>query len=477
MRGPPRRGWRRYGIPALACLVSVAAGWTLALHMQRPTAQQGLVEAVIATIQSHAVNPPDADSLRSVAVDAVLDATGDPYTRLLGPSEYADFRRDTEGAYVGVGIEVEVRKDTLTVVSTVPGSPASAAGLKAGDQIVAVDGQPTTGWTRREAALRFRGEEGTGTSIDLARAPAHRVRLERSVVHTDPVSSALMLDPGVGYIELTGFPSRAAERMRGSIKELESQGMEHLVVDLRDNPGGLLKSAFEVASLFLPEGSRIATLHGPGLFGEVDYHTETPPAFAQLPLTLLIGPGTASAAEIVAAALRDHDRAQLVGGPTYGKGAVQSLVPLDNDHLLKLTTGLWVSPDGLALDHQIAGQQLEPHWRVLTGRAPGEELLFLNLGDQWESFRSILRGLALDVADQRLASIDRAWTVLPGRLQADDVVLPRPILEAAEPWVRSRLAYDLARYQGHPTRARSSLLQVDPVVVEAIRRAQRGGTR
>lgn len=285
--------------------------------------------------------------LRLRNVKAMVAALGDPHTEYLGPFAYSELRRQTSATYTGIGVTVLPEAGQL-VVTAVPPGPAREGGLRTGDVIVSVDGAPTNRITFEMALGRIIGPAGTTIRLGVRRGQQLlEFRVRRAAIRTSIVSSRVLAAPGhrVGYLGVRTFSAGTSQLLHQTITRLEEAGVGALVLDLRDNTGGLLDQAVASASLFL-EGGTIGSLESihtpPRIFVVEDMGQKT-----TLPLVLLINRNTASAAEIVAAALHDNRRADVVGEPTYGKALVQSIEPLPSGAALKLTTARYLTPTGL----------------------------------------------------------------------------------------------------------------------------------
>ncbi len=300
--------------------------------------------------------PPEV--LERTTVNGILAGLEDPHTDLLTTAEYDSLRQDTEGTYSGVGLTVGPGRTGL-VVTSAPAGPAREAGIRKGDIIVRVDGESLAGLPFERALALIKGE--TGTVVDLGvKRPARRKQLKVLVVRREievpPLSARLLTvkDEKLAYIRVFSFPAGAAERLEQVMSQLVDQGVSGAIIDLRDNPGGLLSQAVDVASIYIPDGivCRTDGLHEE----EHEYRVTGVATHSRLPLVVLVNGGSASAAEIVAGALVDHDRATLVGERTFGKASVQTIAPLLGGGALKLTTAKYLTPAGA----DITGLGLEP---------------------------------------------------------------------------------------------------------------------
>ncbi|MCP4366474.1 MAG: S41 family peptidase [Planctomycetes bacterium] len=281
----------------------------------------------------------------------------DPYSQYIGPGEIEDLRIETEGEFGGLGIEVIVQDGILTVITPILDSPAFKAGVMAGDKIIRIEDESAERITLREAIKKLRGEPGTEVTITVLHPgevePAD-VTIERDIVQLISVRGIKILDDErkIGYVSLTSFQEDTAEELDTAIENLLQDGMTALILDLRFNPGGLLDSAVDVSDKFLGK-EVIVTTKGKDISQNHVYHAKKPGTFPDFPLVVLINKGSASAAEIVAGAIRDNKRGILVGTKTFGKGSVQSLVPVEEGlSAIKLTTAKYYTPSG-KLIHEI----------------------------------------------------------------------------------------------------------------------------
>ncbi len=283
------------------------------------------------------------------AIRGMLASLKDPYTRFLDPKEFKEMQIDTSGELRGVGIQLSLDKDTkeLTVVSPIEGTPASRAGVQPQDVIVSIDGESTKGMTTADAVKLIRGPEGTKVVLGLRRkgvlldVPLVRARIEINAVETSLNSAPN--GRKVGYIRLKQFNANAAREMRDAIRELEEQGAQGYVLDLRSNPGGLLEASVDIARQWLNEGTIVSTRTREGIR---DVRRATGSAITDKPMVVLVNEGSASASEILSGALQDNERAQLVGKKTFGKGLVQSVRGLADGSGLTVTIAKYLTPSG-----------------------------------------------------------------------------------------------------------------------------------
>jgi C-terminal peptidase prc len=280
---------------------------------------------------------------------SILD---DPYTHFLTADEYHHFMADELSTAVGVGIDFKVEAAGMTLTRVFPGSPASMAGLVAGDVVIAVDGSPTHGLSGLEATDLVRGEDGSTSDLEVVRGGARlSVPVTRRVASSWLVDAELRVVGGhqVGYVALLDFSVGASGLVRTAVTDLLARGAESIVLDLRGNPGGWAKEAVGVAGVFLPNDSPVLTERSVH-FADTTYFTKDIPVSVDVPMAVLLDGGSASSAEIVAGALRDAGRALLVGSTSFGKGRIQDVVVLDSGGAFKFTIGEYLTPAGFALD-------------------------------------------------------------------------------------------------------------------------------
>jgi carboxyl-terminal processing protease len=279
----------------------------------------------------------------------------DPHSAYLEPEAYRDLQESTSGEFGGLGIELGTEDGFLKVISPIDDTPASAAGIQPGDLIVKIDGQPTKGLSLMEAVEKMRGKAGSDIELTLVREGGQPfdVELTRAVIKVKSVKSQL-LDDGYGYIRITQFQVNSGEEVGkalGKLRKENGKKLRGLVLDLRNNPGGVLQAAVEVTDHFLKKGLIVYT-EGRIANSELRFNADPADASEGVPLVVLINGGSASASEIVAGALQDHKRGVLMGTDSFGKGSVQTVLPLNNDRALKITTALYFTPNGRSIQAQ-----------------------------------------------------------------------------------------------------------------------------
>jgi carboxyl-terminal processing protease len=341
----------RTGPAAVAVLlVGAAAGFVL-----RSAANQhgpDLFAQVFALVRQDGVDSVSADALYEKAARGLVHTLGDPYAELYTREELASFNReDLGGAYGGLGMQIEDHEGRATISRVFPHGPAALGGLRAGDVITALDSAPVAGWPLDRVSKSLLGSPGTSVTVVVARIGADapiRGHFVREVVHQPSVPFTTVLAGGVGYVPLRVFSLSAAGEVRDAVSHLMAEGARSIILDVRDNGGGNLDQALAITNFFLPEGTELASVRERTGAPQV-YRGLFKPLTTTLPVLVLIDGGSASATEIVAGALQDHDRALIVGTTSFGKGLVQTVFPLEGGYGLKLTTGRWYTPSGRSI--------------------------------------------------------------------------------------------------------------------------------
>ena len=309
---------------------------------------------VMDRIKSAYVEPVSDKTLLENAIKGMLSNL-DPHSAYLEPEAFRDLQESTSGEFGGLGIELGSEDGFLKVVSPIDDTPASAAGIQPGDLIVKIDGQPTKGLSLMEAVEKMRGKPGSEIELTLVREGGRPfdIELTRAVIKVRSVKSQL-LDEGYGYIRITQFQVNTGEEVGKALAKLRKDNgkkLRGIVLDLRNNPGGVLQAAVEVTDHFLKKGLIVYT-EGRIANSELRFNADPADASEGVPLVVLINGGSASASEIVAGALQDHKRGVLMGTDSFGKGSVQTVLPLNNDRALKLTTALYFTPKGRSIQAQ-----------------------------------------------------------------------------------------------------------------------------
>ncbi len=332
-----------------------------------PFANLSVFARALAHIEAAYVDPVDQDALIEGAIAGMTEAL-DPHTVYLSPDEYRILTADTQGRFAGVGVEISVRDGWLTVLATFEGGPADQAGLEPGDRFVHLAGRAARDMRIADAVRLMRGEPGTSVRVGIRRAGQEEtldVTLVREIIEVNPVSARLLPD-GVLYVELAAFQANTSHELALAIDRAETEAgtLRGVLLDLRNNPGGLLREAVSVSDAFLSSGTIVSTRgRGGQVLAESSAHRRgTRPDW---PLVVLVNGYSASAAEIVAGALHDHGRATLVGTTTWGKGSVQNVVELPDGGAIKLTIARYYTPSGRSIQAQgiapdVVVEQLAP---------------------------------------------------------------------------------------------------------------------
>lgn len=364
--------------PGLALLAAaLTGGWFLQKGVSQEKNvyfQVRIFQEVVSLVEDSYVDPVDTGELYESAIEGVLGELRDPNSSFLPASEFEDFRIRTEGAYGGVGLEVIPRDGWVTVVTPLPGSPGTRAGIRAGDQIVAVDGQTVEGWESDRVVDALRGRPGTDVEVSVHR-PGVEVpipfNVTRAMIELRSVPFALRLSDEVGYLPLQIMSETSSDEVAAAVDSLVEEGVKAVILDLRGNPGGLLDQGVAIADYFLDPGQVVVETRGRARNQSETYGARRSQAHPDLPIVILVDERSASASEIIAGAIQDHDRGLVVGAPSFGKGSVQTLFPLTGGNVLRLTTARWYTPSGRSIDkprdEQIAA--LERSTLTLSGRA------------------------------------------------------------------------------------------------------------
>ncbi|MEO8334058.1 MAG: S41 family peptidase [bacterium] len=502
-------------IVAAAVLTSalVSGGWL----MERGSGGAGkdlasrahLFDEVLQHIQRDYVDMLPDSALYRHAIEGALRELRDPHTVFLSPQRLTRLEESTSGQYAGVGIQMDVGDSGITVIGTLPVSPAEQAGILTGDRIVSIDGKTTLGVTSEEALKALRGAAGTTVKIIVERQGIDErmpFTLERRKIEVNPVRHALLLRDSIGYVDLVMFSAAAAADLSHAIDSLKSVGAKSLVLDLRGDPGGLLDQGVSVADLFLDAGQAIVSTRGRGPEETRGFDDRAAQRWAGMPLVVLTDSSSASASEIVAGALQDHDRAVIIGTATYGKGSAQRVFKLE-DGAVKVTTALWYTPSGRSINRPrrpvtedddvgppkndstperpkfktdggrvvLGGGGIVPDIEIPRRAITGEDrALQAALGANVPKFRDVIVQYSLSLRKSR-AVTDSNFTVTPAmraelyrQLQARGVNVPRAVYDSASPLVTRALSGQLARYVFGQRVEYSRNLRDDPAMTRAV---------
>lgn len=503
----------RWGVIGAVAAISFASGGFLlqrSVENDAGASEERLFEDVVSHVNDFYVDSLGSSQLYRKATDGMLEQLQDPYSVLLTGDDYRALTEQTSGNFAGLGIQIDVRDGWITVVAPLPDTPAERAGIETGDQIIEVDGKSTEGWKSDEAVKALRGEPGSRVRILVRRVGIGQVQpyeLTRATIHVRSVQEGMLFDNGVGYISLNTVSESSAEELREEITKLQAKGMKSLLLNLRVNPGGLLEQGVKVTDLFLEPRQEIVSTRGRAKGSSRTFTDQAKQQWPDLPIVVLVDAFTASAAEIIAGALQDHDRAVIVGAPTYGKGLVQTLFPMADGVALKLTTARWYTPSGRTIQRAASGEEdqalqamreggvivpdsaaapvdtsikARPVFKTAAGRTvrggggivpdvivrpdtlTDDEKEFARvMGDKVPLYRDVLTSYALELRrGGTLKSPDFAVTSemlrqVYQRLRAKGVDVPEEVFAGASERVGQELGYEAARYVfGRPAELR-----------------------
>ncbi len=313
--------------------------------------QLKLFTDVLSIIQNQYVDETEPREVIYGAVRGMLRSL-DPHSSFMDPESYREMQVETSGSFGGLGIEITVRDDVLTVVAPIDGTPAWRAGIQPGDRIVKIEGLATKDMSLADAVKKMRGPKGTKVTITVMRDGTREpfdVGLVREVIQVQSIK-ALELEPGIGYIRIRQFQERTAPDLVAAVEKFDKGGkLAGLIVDVRYNPGGLLSAAVEVSEEFLGDGKLIVYTEGRVRNQNMRFTAHAKRAITDVPLVVLVNQGSASASEIVAGAIQDHGRGVVIGQQTFGKGSVQTIIPLADGSGLRLTTARYFTPKGRSI--------------------------------------------------------------------------------------------------------------------------------
>jgi len=382
--------------------------WGMGLFQTGSAQDFGRIYEEYRLLMSEYVDELDGHVLIEGALKGMADAVNDPWTYYMDPEEFKEFDMTLSGEYVGVGMIVEQVGDYVTVVSPFRGSPAARAGLRARDRIVAVDGTDVVGVPYDIVANQIRGEEGTEVILTISRGdPEDPVEFDVTLVRQriiipSAVGKMFYPEEGIGYLQITDFSEKTPGQFNEALADLQARGLRSLVLDLRNNPGGYLDRAVEIARVFVTDG---AILHREERNGERRTVSGKGGSGLGVPLVVLVNEGTASAAEILAGALKDNGVGTLIGTTTFGKGLIQTPYKMGGGSVLRVTTERWLTPSG----EQIHDNGIEPDVVVALPEPPAEESATFWEGFTWD-----------DPEDPRDTQLRRAVEILRGEDQDTD---------------------------------------------------------
>ncbi len=499
---------RAFVVLGILSTALVAGGWLVERGLDGGSSVSGprLFDEVMTHIERYYVDSVSTSDLYGKAIDGMLEELHDPHSVFLRADRLARLNESTTGNYGGVGIQIDVRDEWVIVVSALPGTPAERAGIETGDRIVEVAGKSAKGWTMAETRNALRGPPGTSVAILTERAGTKRpVTLVRQEIHRSAVARSMLLPDGVGFVDLKAFSDSTEKELSRSIDSLSRAGMRSLILDLRQNPGGLLTQGVGVSDLFLDRGQEIVTMKGRVRDANRDFVDGAPQRWPNLPMVVLVDEYSASASEIVAGALQDHDRAVVVGHTSYGKGSAQTLYPITGGSALKLTTAKWFTPSGRSISkpHSAEGdedddtiptpQAAREKFKTDAGRTvyggggitpdvtagdtmpvPSELALQNAIGKKIPQFRDAVTDYAMSlkgtntVTSTDFTVTDAMRDALWQGMRQRGIQIDRAVYDAASALVSRLISYDVERYVfGRPAEQRR-IVQDDPIVQRAV---------
>ncbi|OES44558.1 S41 family peptidase [Domibacillus iocasae] len=337
----------------------------------------------------------DQETLVNGAINGMIDSLKDPYSDYMNEEEASQFHEDVSSSFQGIGAEIQEQDGFIMIVSPIKGSPAEKAGLKPNDMILSVDGKSIQGMSASEAVLLIRGEKGTKVTLEVQKAGTEKPQDITIVRDEIPIETvyAEMGKGGIAHIQITSFSDHTAEELKTALVNMEKEGMKGIVLDLRQNPGGLLDQAIEMANLFVPEGKNILQVESGG---EKQAYKAEGGEKIELPAAVLIDSGSASASEILAAALSESAGIPLIGEKSFGKGTVQSAEDFSDESNLKLTTAKWLTPNGTWIHEKGITPDTAvalPDYASLTYINPESELKLEMLSDEVKTAEQMLTAL------------------------------------------------------------------------------------
>lgn len=331
-----------------------------------------IVRKVFSLIKTDYIKKDVKESdLLTGAINGMLESLNDPYSRYLEPDNFKDMQSDTSGEFEGVGIVISIKNKILTVVSPIDNTPAERAGIKSGDKIIKIDGEDADKMNLHDAVNRMRGRKGSKITLTIWRPDFSEPKdfiLNRDVIPLKTVKSKIVNDK-TGYVRISQFTETTAPDLEKELNDLEAQGIDALILDLRDNPGGLLTSAIDVARKFIDRGSIVTVKSRDGKTLNLSSYYRSHPLY---PLIVLINKGSASSSEIVAGAIQDNKRGILIGGKTFGKGVIQTVIPMENNAGLILTTAWYFTPSGRSIHNVGIDPDITIDQTVLTSEEIAE---------------------------------------------------------------------------------------------------------
>ena len=509
--------FRRFALlGALVAVPVVASGFLL----QSKSAPEGtlLLEQVLQLVSNRYVDTLTDNKLFEKAAHGLVRELNDPYSELLTPKDVKQFNTRTGGRYGGLGMLIGAQQDWITVEKVYRNTPAQAAGVLEGDRIIQVDTLSTRGWTLNQVSDYLTGTPGTRVNVRFGRPGVGSpidLKFTRALIHIPAVPYTLVFNGKIGYLPLEVFNENAAEETAAAIKKLTDGGAKGIILDMRGNPGGILDQSLDISKMFLKPGQRILSVRGRA--DSTDYNSDGTPIDAAAPLVVLTDPGTASAAEIVAGALQDHDRAVILGETSFGKGLVQSVYTLDGGYALKLTTAKWYTPSGRSIQRErkiIDGRIVDdgpdttvteatkrnrPAYKSDAGRViyggggitpdlivngdtltTPEQQFLRTIAPKGQAYNVVVSDYTLELSKQVKPgfTVDPAWREeFYKRLQAQGVTVDKKLFDSAQRYVDRTLEQSVTRFAQGDSIAKRRDLQYDAPLRQAISILEKGQTQ
>ena len=454
------------------------------LPTRAPLGGARLFDQVVAAVAKKYVDSLDGIAIYDKAVVGLLRELKDPYTSYLAEDRLRRLNEQISGTYAGVGLQIDIRDGWPVVIEPIVDGPSERAGVLVGDRLVLVGKESTRGWSRDETSKAMRGPPGSSVTFTVERGDARvNFTLTRDKVHLRAVQRVQLMQNGVGYVDVNVFSAQTAEELSHAVDSVVKLGARSLVMDLRGNPGGLLEQGVAVAELFLDRGQSIVQLRArPGSQPQV-FTDSQPQRWPTLPLAVLVDRASASASEIVAGALQDHDRAIVLGVTSFGKGSAQNVYPLSSGGALRLTTARWYTPVGRSINRPAPPDQeaefdasavgslpdtIRPRFRTDAGRTvfggggitpdviAGDtttplqvQSLARAMGKNAGAYRDALAKEAQAQKRKMNGPGDPVTPVMLDALYADlvgrGVAPPRAVFDSATPWISRSLGYEMTR--------------------------------
>ncbi len=362
-----RKGRKSLVIALILLLLVIGGGHRVVTAVEDSYEQLKIFTEVLSLIQTNYVDETKSKDLIHSGIKGMLEGL-DPHSAFMPPDIFKEMQVETQGSFGGLGIEITVKDRMLTVVAPIEGTPADRAGIHPGDRIIKIDGSPTKDMTLMEAVKKLRGTKGTSVTLSILREESpgpFELALVREIIEVKSIKTKDLGD-GIAYIRISSFQERTGKDLLKAIEQLGQGAVSAMVLDLRNNPGGLLNQAVQVSDLFLDKGQLIVYTEGRIKNQDLRFSAEHGAQIPKVPMVVLVNGGSASASEIVAGALQDWKRAVVLGTKTFGKGSVQTVVPLSDGSGLRLTTAKYFTPQG----RSIHGTGLIPDIVVEVPRPP-----------------------------------------------------------------------------------------------------------